>query len=51
MALCTELAEHLNEDAHEFGIDGREVSLALVDSESGEPFEDGSSGIRVGLGA
>lgn len=40
----------MNEDPHEFGIDGREVSLALVDGESGEPFEDGRPGIRVGLG-
>lgn len=40
MAVGSDLAEHVDEDSDEPGIDGGDVSLALVDGERREPFED-----------
>lgn len=40
---------HLDEDLDEFEINDREMSLALVDAERREPFEDGGPGIGIGI--
>ncbi|KAK9999664.1 hypothetical protein SO802_019267 [Lithocarpus litseifolius] len=40
MAVGSDLAEHVEEDLDEPGIDGGDVSLALVVGERREPFED-----------
>lgn len=40
---------HLDENLDEFEINDREVSLALVDAERREPFEDRGPGIGIGI--
>lgn len=47
VAVSVELAEHLEEEADEAGIDGGEVGLAVVEGEGGEPFEYGGPRVRV----
>lgn len=46
-SVSSDLGFHAEEEADEIGVDGGEVSAALVDSEGGEPFEDGGSRVRV----
>lgn len=41
MAAREARAGHLEESLDELGVHDGEVSLALVDGEGGEPFEDG----------
>lgn len=40
---------HLDEDLGKFEINDREMSLALVDTERGEPFKDRGPGIGIGV--
>lgn len=40
MAVGFQLAEHPEEDLREIGVDGSEMSLALVNRERREPFQN-----------